>query len=258
MTLIIDPYRFGGGGGTPAWDTFVASLGPQIWLKLDETTRTAVALDASGNARHFAYPNGTFAPSDIPDRGNTPMVTGSTFSITTFGGGNNELLSAATAQAYLKTMLTAGSWTVGAFVSTTVTAGRSWQWGMNDWRVGMSFNFNGSTFSAQNGTLSLWYDNGGANANALVATATGWNDGTVRPLFFEYDSVADTISIWLDGTRIATRARAGTKPTSGNIGGADFLLKDASGISPVNMDEVLFFDKVLSSGDHSAMAAYAV
>jgi hypothetical protein len=242
------------------WNTYVASLSPTIWLKLDENTRTGTAADSSGNSRDFSYPNGTYAPSDIPDRGNSPLVTGSTYSITTFGGGNGELDSgtSSTAATHIRTLVSAGSFTIGGFVQSTSTTGVAFQWNIGTYRCALGFNFDHVPFTTQSGTLSFLYDNTGTQANSLVVTGTGWNDGTVRPLFFEYDSTADTVSIWLGGTEIGTQARAGTKPTAANLAGSPFVFKDASGLTGLAMDELLFFDKTLTGSEHSTIDSYAV
>lgn len=53
MSLIINPYRFGGGG--TSWDNTVLAHSPWGWWKLDEPTTSGTAADASGNGRDGTY-----------------------------------------------------------------------------------------------------------------------------------------------------------------------------------------------------------
>lgn len=245
MTFIINPHRFG--GGAVSWDTYVASLSPWAWLKLDDATTGLVAADSSGNSRPGVYPNGNFGGGSHPVRHSAALVNGSTWGIVTGGGNNNELYG----DDYGNAM--SGSWTFGMVLKSTSTTAAQYLMGTGSWPMSVSLNFNFVTFASQSGTISLTYDTTGVQANGLAYTSSGWNDGNEHMWFFEYDSVADTISIWKDGTEVATRSRAGTKPT---LTSTDIYILRANPIASMGVDEVLFFNKVLTSGEHSTLAGY--
>lgn len=238
-----------------AWNTYVASLSPWAWWKLDDGATSTTIADASGNGRTGSYPNGTF--SGFPDRLEAPLVDGSTNSLILGGGGNAEIWGPAPFPADL--FGGGGSWTFGVVVKTTVTNGVSYAWHINTFNcVQVSLNFNFATFANQAGTISLGFDSTGSQANALTVTGTGWNDGNGHLLLFEYDSVADTISMWLDGVEIGTKARSGTKPAAGNYTGNRLELTRGGFFTGINYDEFLFFNKVLSPTEHANLAGYVL
>lgn len=242
----------GAGAGTMAWNARVASLSPWAWLKLDDATTGLVAADSSGNARDASYPNGDFGGGSHPVRHSAALVAGSTWGIVTAGTGSDELRGTNYGNAM------SGSWTFGMAIKSSSTTAAEYLMGQsiaNLYNMSVSLNFNFVTGLAAAGAISMSYDTEGVRANGLAATATGWNNGSAHWMMFEYNSVANTISIWLDGTRIATRTRAGTKPTMTNLS-INFLRVNP--IASMGMDEVLFFDKVLSQSDHTILAGYHV
>lgn len=234
--------------GAPAWNTYVASLSPWAWWKLDEDTLAnegdKVVEDASGNGRVGVF-NGD---SGDPTRHTTAIVTGSSFAVTTGSTGANVR---DTASSFIGNLM-AGSFTFGCFLKGTgsTTVRRFVQRVTGGSGVGVLLNYPSS------GDVRFYFDTNGSDADSLLASAAGWNNGASRLLMFEYDSVADTISIWLSGTRIATRARAGIKPTA-PTGQHDWLFHPNAPLSGIQADEYLFFTRVLTSGEHSALAAYA-
>ena len=247
MATLINPHRF---GVAVAWNTYAASLSPWAWLKLDDAPGGTVASDASGNGRNGNYPNGTFGSGDVyPDRQAASLIDGSTYGIITGGGGNNELIGTA----YGNSM--SGSWTFGMALKSTSTTAAKYLMGNGSFQMSVSLNWDFVAFAAAAGAISLSYDTSGANANGLTASSSGWNDGSAHLIMIEHDAVADTVSIWKDGVRIATRTRAGTKPS---LSATDLYILRANPIAGMGMDEVLFFNKVLTSGEHSTLASYVL
>lgn len=225
------------------WNPLVESLSPFIWLKLDDAATGTVAADSSGNSRDGAYPNG--ASASYPVRLSTPLTNGSNNGIVCGGGGNTELT------------ITTGtlfddstSWTFGMVMKTTSAANQT-----NLIRITASFyiafNFDIVPYANSAGTISLTFDAGGAQANALSAVNCGWNDGYRHLILFERNIVADTLSIWKDGVRIATRARAGTAASTGTVT-ADLL--HAHSFNGMGVDEVLCFNKLLTEEQHVDLA----
>lgn len=236
----------------PTWDALVASLAPWQWLKLDDAATGTTAADASGNGRTGSYPNGGNA--GFPNRQEPPLVDNSGFSLISGGNGNSELITPAAAA--LNTLFSAGSFTFGGVVASTITAALTYQWSMGGvYPLSLSFNRNGAATTS--GALMFRYDSGGGDNDQLSVTNTGWNDGNNHLLLCEYDSVADTISIWLDGVEIATRTRPGTKPVSGTFTGQAFaILGPANNTTGMKLDEWLMFDKALTAQHHADLAEY--
>lgn len=226
---------------TVDWNTYVASLSPYAWWKLDEENNppgTQQATDASGNGRHGVY-NGT---STFPTRRVTALVPGSSFAIRTANGFNVN-------QTGIGAALDSGSFTFGAWLqTTTTTGGNAFVTAPGLIRVGLNYNW--VTGANQSGTISWLFDIAGANANALAATGSGWNDGNPHLVLFERDNTADTISIWIDGVRVATRAHVGANPA---LAGGTWI----GGPANVDVDEYLFFDRILTGTEHTNLASYA-
>lgn len=236
------------GSGSAPWNDYIADLAPWAWLKLDDAPGGTTAADASGNGRNGSYPNGTFGGGDVyPNRQAAALLDGSVYGIITGGGNNNELIGTAYAN-----VLT-NSWTFGMVIDTTSTTAAQYLMGNGSFQFSVSLNWDFVAFTAAAGAISLTYDTSGTNANGLTATTTGFNDGNPHLLMFEYDHVNDTLSIWKDGVEIATRTRAGTKPSLGSI---DLYLLRANPIAGMGMDEVLFFDKILTTLQHTTLAGY--
>lgn len=244
-----------GQGAHVDWNTYIASLSPWAWWKLDDATTATVIADSSGNSRPGSYPNGSNA--SFPVRHVSPLITGSTYSLTLGGGGNNEVWAN---DPFPGNLFGSGSWTYGCAINSTATNTLQYFWSCNTFKHSVNFNFNFNTFAGQAGTVSLSFDASGTNSNALVYTSSGWNDGSDHLWFFEYDSVADTISIWKDGTKVATKARAGTKPTTGNTYTAgvqhEFSKSSVTPNASMTYDELLFFNRVLTPTEHSNLATY--
>jgi hypothetical protein len=240
------------------WNGYVAELAPWAWWKLDDAPPGLVAADASGNSRPGTYLNGNFLAGGVypyPLRQQASLVDESTWGITSGGAGNTEVVAAPPFSADL--FGGTGSWTFGAIYQTTTTTSMH-RWIQDHFNHhAVSFNYNTQTAAAQAGTLSLTFDTGMAAANTLVATGTGWNDGGRHLLLFGHDATADTISIWVDGVRVATRARAGTKPTSGSTYSTrDFSLMAFSPVAGIALDEFLFFNKTLTEDEHARLASF--
>lgn len=230
----------------PAWNTYVASLSPWAWWKLDEALGVTTIADASGNGRTGTYPNGGVA--GFPTRATTALVTGSTNGILLGGGGNLELrMATVTATA----LLNGGSWTFGFFIRSTETA-RNALWIKNSAGAGnflfvdMNGNNAGSTVS---GGIMLHYSTSGANAAGLETGNIGWNDGSDHLLMFEYNATAGTITIYKDGSVAATRSMATGAPTMAT----NF---DVLGSMTPRLDEWLFFNRVLTATEHANLATY--
>lgn len=239
--------------GGLSWDALVGSLTPWQWLKLDDAATGTVAADGSGNGRTGSYPNG--ANPLFPNRQEPPLVDNGGLSLISGGLGNSELITPNSDP--LELVLTAGSFTFGGVVASTITAALAGQWSMNGFRVSLAFNMN--VVTATPGALRFWYDTAGANADNLSVTGTGWNDGDPHLILCEYNSVADTMTIWKDGVAIATRARPGTKPTQASINGSNFqILGQANNTAGMKLDEWLMFDKVLTAGQHAQLASHVL
>lgn len=225
------------------WDTFVASLSPWAWLKLDDATTGTTAADSSGNGRDASYPNG--ANASFPVRRSAALIDGSAWGIVTGGGNNNELVGTN----YGNSM--SGSWTFGMAIKSTSTTAAQYLMGNGSFQMSVSLNWDFVANANAAGAVSLSYDTSGVNANGLTKTSSGWNDGSIHWLMFEHNTVADTISILMDGAVVATRTRAGTEP---NMASTNVNILRANPIAGMGMDEVLFFDKVLTPGEHLLLA----
>lgn len=227
------------------WNTYVASLSPYAWWKLDDNDNPPennTIDDASGNAR-----TGTFnGDSTLPDRRTTALISGSQFAVTTGNGGNLR----GTHQAG---MCNSSSWTMGCWIKGTATGAGTFVRRQSAYE-GLAVFLNYASGNGS-GRMSLYYDTGGGDANSLGVTGTGWNDGNAHLIFFEYDNSADRLAIWLGGTKIGDRARAGTKPTlTSNT--YEYAFISGSALANIQIDEYLFFNRVLTSGEHAALAAY--
>ena len=241
MATLINPYRF---TVDSSWNGYVGSLSPYAWWPLDDNDNPPendVIDDASGNGR-----TGTFNGSTtFPDRRTTALIAGSTFSVTTGAGSNLRGTHMA--------MCNSSSWTFGCWIQGTGTGAADFVRRQSAFEgLSVILNYNSGNSS---GAISLYYDTGGGDANSLGVSSTGWNDGNPHLLFVEYDNGADRLAIWLDGTKIGDRARAGTKPTlTSNT--YDLALRSGSSIANVVVDEYLFFQRVLNSTEHTTLASY--
>jgi len=239
-----------------SWNSLVAALGGdlELWLKFEDSTTGGTGTDSSGNGHSVVYPNGTYAPGGYiyPKRGEAALVSGTTDSILTGGGGNAECH---VASPFCANFLTAGSWTFGGAIKTSSTTAATQQWGSDGNKAGTSLNYDFVNASNSSGAISLFFDSTETNANGLTVTSTGFNDGNVHLLLFEYDATGDTLSIWLDGTEIGTRSRAGTKPTSGNLSGNNFQVAPVAGFSGLRIDEFIAVSRVLTGTEHSDLWA---
>lgn len=232
------------------WDDVVTSLSPWLWYRLDDASTATVATDASGNGRSGSYPNGS-NPA-FPAKRQAPMAPGSGYSIATGGGGNDELRVPTSSVANFGTdLLAAGSFTFGSWVGYSGSTAQATKWSCNGFRCSLSFN--SDLVSSVSGRLSMRYDTAGSNTSRIDADVP-WNDGSNHLIFCEYDHVADTMSIYMDGQRIATGPRPGTKPVAGTFDGLPFNILTASGsVSAFRMDEWLMFNKVLHPAQHSLL-----
>lgn len=249
-TLSPNPRNIGDGLWTPGptWNEYVESLSPWAWWKLDDGDRwvegAAVAGDASGNGR-----TGTFNGDQVsPTRWTDPLVQGSRSAVTADSTAAFQLRSSSTS---FVTGLTAGSFTFGLLLksSATATIRRLVQATSGFTGLAVFLNYPAS------GDMRFYYDTAGSDANALTLLSSGWNDGSAHLLMFEYDGVADTLSIWMDGTEAATRSRAGTKP-SGLSGTFDWLFRPTTGVTATDADEYLFFTRTLTSTEHADLASF--
>lgn len=236
-------------------NTFIASLSPELWLKFEDSTTGGTGTDSSSNGYSVVYPNGTFSGGGYiyPKRGEPALANGSTYSILTGGGGNQECYVAST---FAADFLAGGSWTFGCYLNTTSTTAAVQQFGTSSYLTGAALNYDYVNSANTSGAISLYFDSSLTNANGLVATGTGFNDGNTHALLFEYDATGDTLSIWLDGTEIATRSRAGTLPVSGDFTGASFWVAPAAGFAGLKIDEFIGVQRVLTSGEHTSFASY--
>ena len=244
MTLI-NPYIFGGGGGGGAtWNATVAATSPWAWWKLDDDTADTVVDDASGNSRV-----GAFRTTTAPIRQDPAIVTGSTYAVEV--DSTDWCLRDNTAN-FVANLTTSSSFTFGLAIQTTGTTTAP-----IPRLVQSASGFTGLAIFANypaSGDLRFYYDSGGSDADSLLASGCGWNDGSPHLIFFEYDNTANTMSIWKDGVEIATRTRAGTKP--GLSTQFDWLFRSGTALAGTIADEYLFYNRVLTSTEHSDLAAF--
>lgn len=232
------------------WDSTVTGYTPEVWLKMDDGTTATTGTDSSGNGWTVEYPNGTF--TNFPERHLTGLISGSTYSLQTGGGGNNELRIAST---FAQTFLTGGDWTFGLVIKATTTSATTKQFGVTAAsRAIVALNHNINTTSTSDGAISILFDQNQQSANALVASSTGWNDGDPHLLMFTYDATADEISIWMDGSQLASKSLAAvTKPTVAGLTGGAFYLAGSTGLADVWMDEFVAFTSAFGSTEHTAL-----
>lgn len=228
------------------WSEYVSSLAPYAWWPLGDPDYYAegsnVVSDASGNARTALYAGDQTVPA---------RWAGSLTSEPGYGVDAGDYTPWQLRSSVL-TGLTSGSFTFGFWLTGTTTAGEAYAIrGGNYFGVGLNYDWPGG--GASPGAISWLASTGGADADGLNADV-GWNDGLPHLVLFEYDSVADTVSIWFDGVEVATRSHAGiTMPTTHTNA---TMLKTAGVTQDWQLDEYLFFDRVLTEEEHLALASY--
>lgn len=242
------------GAGGPSWDDTVAAMSPYAWWKLNDgdyySDNTDVsANDATGNAR-----TGRFIGDQVPLRWRDPLAAGSGYSIKLGTGFANDLRTKTSGDGIPLAGITGGSFTLGWWIAgTTATVITNFVAGGNYFYIALNHNL--VTAATAAGHISWLCSTAGADAHALDSGAVGWNDGDPHLVLFEYNSVADTISIWFDGTKVATKSHAGiTMPTTHTNA---ILASAGTGTVDWRLDEYLFFNRLLTTDEHAALAAFA-
>jgi hypothetical protein len=202
-----------------------------------------VVTDASGNGRTATYAGDTTAPL----RWSGALVDEPGYGVDLSVYGAWQIRSS------ILSGLASDSYTFGFWLSGTSSNALAYLvQGGNYFGVALNYNWVTATNSA--GAISWLASTAGANAHGLTADV-GWNDGDPHLALFEYNAVADTVSIWFDGALAATRSHAGiTMPATHT--NATMLQNDGVTEDWV-FDEYLFFDRVLTEEEHTTLATHA-
>lgn len=228
------------------WSEYVSSLAPYAWWPLGDPDYYAqgsnVVSDASGNERTATYAGDT----TVPARWAESLTSEPGYGVDAGDYTPWQLRSS------VLTGLTSSSFTFGFWLLGTTTAGDAYVvQGGNYFGVGLNYDWPGGALSP--GAISWLASTAGADAHGVNADV-GWNDGLPHLVLFEYDAVADTVSIWFDGALAATKSHAGiTMPTTHTNA---TMLTTAGVVQDWRLDEYLFFDRVLTLEEHAALAAY--
>lgn len=144
--MIVDSYRFGGGGGGTAFSASVLALSPWGYWKVDETGSPTVAIDSSGNGRNGSY-GGTGTTF-----GASALFSGSVNSITLNGSGRVNLPSLGAVNGQ-KLSLMCSFKTSASGIKHLISADddgnsrRVWQWRINGTKIQLVFFDNGEVIS---------------------------------------------------------------------------------------------------------------